>query len=134
MLRKFKIKIDGNEYFVEMEDLNPQAAALETATPSVTENTVQNQTPKENKVAEKPAQQSAASGGEGQEVPAPMPGNIVKINVEVGQKVKKDEPLLVLEAMKLENEIVASQDGEVTGINVQKGDNVSAGDVLLTIK
>ena len=134
MLRKFKIKIDGNEYLVEMEDLNPRAAVSETAAPSVTENTVQNQTPKENKVAEKTAQQPATSGGDGQEVPAPMPGNIVKINVEVGQKVKKDEPLLVLEAMKLENEIVASQDGEVTRINVQKGDNVSAGDVLLTIK
>lgn len=130
MLRKFKIKIDGNEYLVEMEDLNPQAQN-QPIQPAPTAQTEQAAQPEP---AETPSAPVTAGSGEGNQLPAPMPGNIVDIKVAVGDKVQKNQPLLVLEAMKLENEIVSPQDGEVTGIQVAKGENVSAGDILLTIK
>ena len=62
-----------------------------------------------------------------------MPGSIVDICVSVGDKVEKNQKLIVLESMKMENDIVAEADGTVLGIGVQKGDMVNAGDTLLVI-
>lgn len=64
---------------------------------------------------------------------APMPGTVLKILVNEGDSVQENQPVLVLEAMKMENEIVASQTGTVEGIHVAKGDVVNSGDALLTI-
>ena len=66
-------------------------------------------------------------------VTAPMPGNILKVNVTAGQAVKKGDVICVLEAMKMENDIPAPQDGVIASINVQKGASVNAGDVLATL-
>ena len=66
-------------------------------------------------------------------VTAPMPGNILKVNVEVGQKVSKGDVLCILEAMKMENDIPCPQDGTVASVNVQKGATVNSGDVLVTL-
>ena len=66
-------------------------------------------------------------------VTAPMPGNILKVNVEVGQKVSKGDVLCILEAMKMENDIPCPQDGTVAAVNVQKGATVNSGDVLVTL-
>jgi methylmalonyl-coA decarboxylase, gamma subunit len=66
-------------------------------------------------------------------VKAPLPGVVTKINVSVGQQVKKGENVLVLEAMKMENNITAEADGTVSGIAVKAGDSVLEGAVLLTI-
>ena len=71
------------------------------------------------------------SGGES--VKAPMPGNILKINVSVGQKVKSGDVLCVLEAMKMENEIMAPCDGVVSAVPVSKGTTVNTGDLLVAI-
>ena len=60
-----------------------------------------------------------------------MPGTIVKINVSVGDAVKKGSVLLVLEAMKMENEIMAPCDGKVVSVSVQSGTSVNSGDVLI---
>lgn len=69
----------------------------------------------------------------GEVVKSPMPGNILKINVTVGQKVNEGETLLVLEAMKMENEIMAPCDGAVTSVAVTKGASVESGTLLCTI-
>ena len=70
----------------------------------------------------------------GEVVKSPMPGNILKINVTVGQKVNEGDTLLVLEAMKMENEIMAPCDGKVTAVAVTKGAAVESGALLCTIQ
>ena len=62
-----------------------------------------------------------------------MPGNILNVNVKVGDSVKKGQVLLILEAMKMENEIMAPKDGTITAVNVQKGSTVESGALLVTI-
>ena len=66
-------------------------------------------------------------------VNAPMPGNILDVRVAPGASVKAGDTLLILEAMKMENEISAPQDGTIATVNVRKGDTVSSGDLLLTM-
>ena len=64
---------------------------------------------------------------------APMPGNILDVKVAAGASVKAGDVLVILEAMKMENEIVAPQDGTVASVNVNKGDTVNSGDVLVSM-
>ena len=66
-------------------------------------------------------------------VSAPMPGNILDVRVQPGASVKAGDTLMILEAMKMENEISAPQDGTIASVNVRKGDTVSSGDVLCTM-
>ena len=75
----------------------------------------------------------AASLAAGEVVKSPMPGNILKINVTLGQKVKEGDVLIVLEAMKMENEIVAPKAGSVAQIAVSKGQVVETGSPLVVI-
>ena len=67
------------------------------------------------------------------EVAAPMPGKILNVKASVGTAVKKGDVILILEAMKMENDVVAPEDGTVASINVSAGDAVEAGDVLATL-
>ena len=81
-----------------------------------------------------PVQAAApAASGSGATVKAPMPGLILRTEVKVGQKVKKNQVLVVMEAMKMENEIYAPCDGEITEIKVNNGDQLNADDVILVI-
>ena len=66
-------------------------------------------------------------------VSAPMPGNILDVKVKAGASVKAGDVLVILEAMKMENEIVAPQDGTVASVNVNKGDTVNSGDTLVSM-
>jgi biotin carboxyl carrier protein len=66
-------------------------------------------------------------------IESPLDGNILAINVKVGDKVKTGQPVAILEAMKMENEIQAETDGIVTAVSVQKGDHVALGDHIITI-
>ena len=66
-------------------------------------------------------------------VTAPMPGNILDVKVKAGDSVKAGDTLLILEAMKMENEISAPQDGTIASVNVRKGDVVNSGDLLCTM-
>ena len=76
----------------------------------------------------------AASGAEGSvKVAAPMPGKILAIKANAGQAVKRGDVIMILEAMKMENEITAPEDGTIAGINVAVGDSVESGDTLASL-
>ena len=82
-------------------------------------------------VAAAPAAPAGAAGSV--TVTAPMPGNILDVKVKAGDSVKAGDTLLILEAMKMENEISAPQDGTIASVNVRKGDVVNSGDLLCTM-
>ena len=75
----------------------------------------------------------AAGSAGGVKLEAPMPGTVLKINVKVGDSVKKGDTVLILEAMKMENEIAAPADGVIASVNVAQGASVNTGDVLATL-
>ncbi|HEL0689681.1 TPA: acetyl-CoA carboxylase biotin carboxyl carrier protein subunit [Streptococcus equi subsp. zooepidemicus] len=131
MLRKFKITIDGKEYLVEMEEIGApsQASVAPPVQPAVAPAPVA-----EKKAAEAPQAPAAAPVSAGADaMPSPMPGTILKVLVNVGDVVHENQPLLILEAMKMENEIVASTAGTVAGIHVTAGQVVNPGEGLITI-
>ncbi len=134
MLRKFKITIDGTEYLVEMEEIGgkpaPKAVAP-TPQPAPVAPAPQATAPTPQPTAPAAATTSTTAGTT---LPAPMPGSILKLLVKVGDDVKENQPLIILEAMKMENEVVANHAGKVSAINVAVGENVNAGDALITIQ
>ena len=124
-----KVEVNGIPFEVEMqgsslveEDL-PTQVADETAAPAVAAAPA----------AVEAASAAPAAGAPGAPVKAPLPGVVAKILVSVGQAVKKGETVLVLEAMKMENNITAEADGKITGICVAAGDSVMEGTTLVTI-
>ncbi|MGG2466720.1 biotin/lipoyl-containing protein [Paraclostridium bifermentans] len=126
MIKKYNITVNGNTYEVEVEELGSQASGQR---PQVATQQVQPQAaPK----AQPKQTQNAPSAGGGT-ISAPMPGTINDVRVKVGDSVKKGQVLLILEAMKMENEIMASSDGTVKSVDVSKGASVSVGDALITI-
>lgn len=121
-MRTYKITVNGQVYNVDVEEIGasaPVAAAPVAAAPKAA-----------------PAAAPAAApvvAGAGESVKAPMPGTILDVKVTVGQKVNAGDPLAVLEAMKMENEIPAPKAGTVAQVVVSKGASVNAGDVLVVI-
>jgi biotin carboxyl carrier protein len=124
-MKKYVIKLNGKVYEVEMEEVTGEVAttAVEAARPAAPQS------------APAPAPQAAPSApvSGGKSVDAPMPGTIVNVAVKVGDKVKKDQLLVVLEAMKMENEIVSPGEGTVVAVNVSKGQTVNPGESLVQI-
>ena len=127
MLRKFKIKVDGQEYQVEMEEIGA------VATPAPVAPVAAPAAPAAPAVEAAPAAPVAATPAGADAMPSPMPGNILRILVNVGDTVSENQPLMILEAMKMENEIVAAKAGVVAGIHVKEGQVVNPGDALITI-
>ena len=135
MLRKFKITIDGKEYLVEMEEIGgavhaPQAApvAAPSSAPVVEEKPVESAP-----VAPAPVAPASSIPAGADAMKAPMPGTIIKVLVNVGDTVAENQPLMILEAMKMENEIVAGRSGTVQSIHVNQGQTVNPGDALVVI-
>lgn len=127
-MKNYRITVNGTAYDVAVEELGQGAVASApvAATPA----------PAVAPVAAAPVAAAApkASGTEGSvKVAAPMPGKILGVKASVGQAVKKGDVIIVLEAMKMENEVVAPEDGTVASINVSEGANVESGDVLATL-
>ena len=118
-MKNLRITVNGTAYDVQVEELGadaPVSAAPATAP------------------APAPVKKTApAANAAGEKVAAPMPGTIVSVNVSNGQAVKKGDVLIVLEAMKMENEIKSPVDGTVSSIAVSKGESVDTGATLVTI-
>lgn len=129
-MKNYTITVNGTPYSVTVEEGTSSAAAAPVATAPVAA-PVAAPAPAP---AAAPAPAPAPAGSEGAvKIEAPMPGNILDVKVAVGDAVSNGQVLCILEAMKMENDIVASQDGTVASINVSKGDSVEAGQVLITL-
>ncbi len=129
---KAKVEVNGIPFEVEMQGSSLVEEALPTVTTDGAAPAAAPVAPAA--AAEAPAAPAAKSGpGAGAPVKAPLPGVVTKILVSEGQAVKKGETVLVLEAMKMENNITAEADGTVSGICVSAGDSVMEGTTLITI-
>lgn len=132
-MKMFRIRVNGNEYEVEVEEINKETGA----TPARTQQRLTRQSP-ENSPARLTAQAvQTAPAPPAQEgattILAPMPGTIVDVQVAAGDKVAKGGTLMILEAMKMENEILAPHDCTVLQAHVVKGTSVNAGDLLIAL-
>ena len=125
-MRKFNITVNGNTYEVDVEEIGGVQTSAPVAAP-VQAAPVAAPAPK----AAAPAPTPAPAGAT--KVAAPMPGTIVSIKVNVGDKVTKDTVVAILEAMKMENEIYAGVDGTVAGISATAGASVNTGDAIVSI-
>ena len=115
-MKKYRVTVNGTAYEIELEELTGAAPAAATAAP-----------------ASAPAPAAAAPAG-GEQVTSPMPGTILSINVAAGDTVKRGQVLMVLEAMKMENEIMCPCDGKVVSVNTSKGAAVESGTLLCVIQ
>lgn len=121
-MKRYTITVNGTPYDVTVDEAGasapvaaPAASAAKPAAPA-------------------PAVKPAVSGDEGSiKVEAPMPGTILDVKTSVGASVKSGDVLCILEAMKMENDIVAPADGTVASIAANKGDSVEAGQIIVTL-
>lgn len=125
---KYVVTLNGKNYEVEVEETDAVITAVTDAAPAAP---VAAAAPAAPATASAPAAAPAAAA-DGQKVLSPMPGTILSVNVSVGSAVKAGEVILILEAMKMENEIVAPCDGTVKQLAVQKGSTVAT-DALLAV-
>ncbi len=122
-MKNYRITVNGTAYDVAVEELGAGAVAAPVAAPVAA-------TPV---AAPAPAAPVASAGAGSVAVTAPMPGKILAVKASVGQAVKKGDVVLILEAMKMENEVVAPEDGTIASIDVAVGAAVEAGDTLATL-
>ena len=113
-MKKYKVNVNGTAYEVEIEEMTgaPTVAAAPVAASAA----------------------APAASGAGESITSPMPGNILAVNVTAGQAVKKGDVLMVLEAMKMENEIMCPRDGVVASVNTTKGASVESGTLLCVLQ
>ncbi|MBI9034254.1 MAG: biotin/lipoyl-binding protein [Bacteroidales bacterium] len=140
-MKNYKFTINGNEYEVEMKNFEDNVANIEVngtvydvevhreiKTPK-TPTLVRPMVPSKRTDSKIKKTISSASS-----IKAPLPGNILSVLVKEGQEVKKGEKLLVYEAMKMENDVLAEKDGTVGSIKVSVGDSVLQGDTLMDMQ
>ncbi|MGI6632758.1 MAG: acetyl-CoA carboxylase biotin carboxyl carrier protein subunit [Bacillota bacterium] len=141
-MRRFKVKINDEVFEVEVEEVGrPEVRTARPVVQPPPAQPVQVAAPKAPAVAAPapaqkpaaPAAPAAAPAAGGDDVRAPIPGVISAIKVSSGTQVKKGQVLLILEAMKMQNEILAPFDATVTGVLVSQGASVQTGDVLVTL-
>lgn len=138
MTRQYRIIVDGTPYHVQVEDLGagaapaaapaPVAAPVAAPAPAAAPAPVAAPAP-----APAPTPAAAPAPAGGAPVTAPMPGKILKVSVSVGAAVKEGDLVLILEAMKMENEIFSPADGVVKEIRARDGETVNTGDVMMVI-
>lgn len=127
MLRKFRVKINDKEYLVEMEELGETTPTEHPPTPITP---VKTPKPEIKPKPEVPIKQSA---GDGEPIISPMPGTILDIKVKVGDSVSENQVVAILEAMKMENEIVAPKAGTITAVVATKGSAIDVDEVIVII-
>ena len=123
--RNASVTVNGVDYNVEMENEVPAAAAPVAATPAAP-------------AAPAPAASAAPAAapkasGAGKDIVSPLPGVVISVDVKVGDAVKRGQKVAVIEAMKMENEILADCDGSVTAVHVSKGDSVLEDAKIVTV-
>lgn len=117
-MKKYRVTVNGTAYEIELEELTGAAPAPAVAPAA----------------APAPAAPAAAAPAGGEQVTSPMPGNILAVNVAAGDTVKRGQVLMILEAMKMENEIMCPCDGRVVSVNTSKGATVESGTLLCVIQ
>lgn len=125
---KYVVTLNGKNYEVEVEETDAVITAVTDAAPAPAPVAAAPAAP-----AAAPAPAAPAAAADGQKVLSPMPGTILSVNVSVGAAVKAGDVLLILEAMKMENEIVAPCDGTVKQLAVQKGSTVATDELLAVV-
>jgi len=128
-MKKYNVTVNGVIYEVEVEEVGATAPTAAPVVASAPAPVAASAAPVAPKAA--PAAKPAATGAV--TVKAPMPGNILKVNVKAGDAVKRGDILCILEAMKMENEICAPSDGTVASVNVSQGATVQTDDVILSL-
>lgn len=130
-MKKYIVTIDGEKFEVVVQEA---AASASPAAPAAPKAEVKPEAPKAEPKKEEAAPKAAApASADGVKVNSPLPGTILKVKAKQGQPVKQGEVLCVLEAMKMENDIVAPQDGTVASVSVNEGATVGSGDLLFVI-
>ena len=129
-MKNYRITVNGASYDVSVEELSGGAAPV--AAP-VAAAPVPAPAPAAAPKPAAPKAAPAAAGAGAVKINSPMPGNILSVKASAGQAVKKGDVLMILEAMKMENEICAPQDGTIASVQVSAGDSVESGDVLVTM-
>lgn len=135
-----EVRVNGESYDVELDrsyDIDQEAWAAASAMPKVAlvaKAAPAAPAPQPEAAPATPAPTASASAGAGVPLKAPLPGVIVKIISKVGEAVKKGQKVMVLEAMKMENDIKADRDGVITSILVNQNQSVQDGDTLMTIE
>lgn len=115
-MKKYRVTVNGTAYEIELEELTGAAPAAAPA------------------AATAPAPAAAAAPAGGEQVTSPMPGTILSVNVAAGDAVKRGQVLMILEAMKMENEIMCPCDGKIASVNTSKGSSVESGTLLCVIQ
>jgi biotin carboxyl carrier protein len=124
-MKNYRITVNGTSYDVSVEELSGGAAPVAAPVAAA---------PVAAPAPAAPAAPAPAAGGAGSvKVSSPMPGKILAVKANVGDSVKKGQVILILEAMKMENEVVAPEDGTIASIDVTVGASVESGDTLATL-
>ena len=126
-MKKYTITVNGTAYEVEVEEAGVVVSAPKAAPKAAP-------APAPKAAAPAPAPKAAAPVAAGATtVSAPMPGKVLSVNVKAGDAVKSGDVLLILEAMKMQNEIMAPADGTVSDVRVSAGQTVATGDVMVVL-
>ena len=127
-MKKYNVTVNGMTYEVVVEEAGEVAASPAPQAAPMAAPAAPKAAPAP---AAKPAVSKPAAGAK--TVAAPMPGTILKMNVKVGDAVTKNDLVCILEAMKMENEIFAAEEGTVTAVNAPQGSSVNTGDAIVTL-
>ena len=122
-MKKYEVEVNGETFIVSLKEISNEEATQKLAAAPAPNAPVE----------EKKPTQAPTPTGDGEVVPAPMAGIVLSVNKNIGDAVKKGDILVILEAMKMENEILAPCDGVVKAIHVSSNESVESNQPLLTI-